>query len=107
MGLYYSDLLPGAYYIMSTDLKGKEVDPGEEKIVRLTDEDGVEIESSTKCLIGKVLSTKPFNAFGLLEYMKRAMNPPNGFTVKEIGKNLFSFQFRSQTDMLGVLAIES
>ncbi|KAL8511697.1 hypothetical protein ACS0TY_018211 [Phlomoides rotata] len=96
----------GAYYKMTTDLKGKRVDLGEEEIVRLTDEEGVEVESSTKCLIGKVISNKSFNSFGLLEAMKRAMNPPRGFTANEIGKNLFSFQFRSHTDMLGVLARE-
>ncbi|KAL8477664.1 hypothetical protein ACS0TY_029820 [Phlomoides rotata] len=34
------------------------------------------------------------------------MNPQRGFTAKEIGKNLFSFQFRSTADMLGVLSRE-
>ncbi|KAL8556060.1 hypothetical protein ACS0TY_003750 [Phlomoides rotata] len=54
------------------------------------------------CLIGKVLSNKPFNAFGLLETMRKAMNPSRGFTAKEIRKNLFLFQFRSKSDMVGV-----
>ncbi|KAL8498259.1 hypothetical protein ACS0TY_021546 [Phlomoides rotata] len=47
--------------------------------------------TSTMCLIGKVLTNKSFNAFGLLETMKKAMNPSMGFTAREIGKNLFSF----------------
>ncbi|KAL8473666.1 hypothetical protein ACS0TY_030493 [Phlomoides rotata] len=58
------------------------------------------------CLVGMVLTNKPFNAFGLLETMRKAMNPQRGFTAKEIGKNLFSFQFRSTADMLGVLSRE-
>ncbi|KAL8523278.1 hypothetical protein ACS0TY_013309 [Phlomoides rotata] len=45
---------------------------------------------SMMCLIEKVLTNKPFNAFGLLEMMKRAMNPPRGFTTKKIGNKLFS-----------------
>ncbi|KAL8497271.1 hypothetical protein ACS0TY_020817 [Phlomoides rotata] len=87
---------------MATDLKGKGVDLGEEEIVRLIDEKRAEVEGSRNCSIGKVLSNKSFNSFGLLE----AMNSPRGFTTKEIGKNLFSFQFHSQSDMLGVLARE-
>ncbi|KAL8502097.1 hypothetical protein ACS0TY_021279 [Phlomoides rotata] len=87
---------------MATDLKGKGVDLGEEEIVRLIDEKRAEVEGSTNCSIGKVLSNKSFNSFGLLE----AMNSPRGFMTKEICKNLFSFQFHSQSDMLGVLARE-
>ncbi|KAL8465175.1 hypothetical protein ACS0TY_034610 [Phlomoides rotata] len=62
--------------------------------------------ASTLCLIGKVLTNKSFNAFGLLETMRKAMNPPMGFTAREIGKNLFSFQFRVVSDMNEVLARE-
>ncbi|KAL8457671.1 hypothetical protein ACS0TY_035514 [Phlomoides rotata] len=54
------------------------------------------------CLIGKVLTGKPFNAFGFLEAMKRAMNPSKGFTAKEIGPNLFSFNFKSHDDLMEV-----
>ncbi|KAL8521617.1 hypothetical protein ACS0TY_011946 [Phlomoides rotata] len=63
-------------------------------------------EPSTMCLVGKVLTNKPFNAFGLLETMKKAMNPPMGFIAREISKNLFSFQFCSTSDMNAVLARE-
>ncbi|KAL8502121.1 hypothetical protein ACS0TY_021295 [Phlomoides rotata] len=58
------------------------------------------------CLIGRVLTNKTFNAFGMLETMRKVMNPPRGLTAKEIGKNLFSFQFKSVTDMQGILCRE-
>ncbi|KAL8462658.1 hypothetical protein ACS0TY_033619 [Phlomoides rotata] len=35
--------------------------------------------------------------------MRKAMNPSRGLTANEIGKNLFSFQFKSATDMLSIL----
>ncbi|KAL8488130.1 hypothetical protein ACS0TY_024425 [Phlomoides rotata] len=52
------------------------------------------------CLMGKVATGKPFNAFGFLEAMKRAMSPSNGFTAKEIGPDLFSFHFNSHNDLM-------
>ncbi|KAL8477833.1 hypothetical protein ACS0TY_029939 [Phlomoides rotata] len=60
-------------------------------------------EGSTHCLIGKVLMTKTFNAFGFLESMKRAMAPAGGFDAREIDKNLFFFHFNSVKDMKAVL----
>ncbi|KAL8507168.1 hypothetical protein ACS0TY_017898 [Phlomoides rotata] len=51
------------------------------------------------CLIGKVVTRKPFNAFGFLEAMKWVMNPSKGFIAKEIGSNLFSFHFRCHADL--------
>ncbi|KAL8547223.1 hypothetical protein ACS0TY_006803 [Phlomoides rotata] len=60
-------------------------------IIEGKDEDGNQALPS--CLIGKVAIGKPFNAFGFLEVMKRAMNPSKGFIATEIGPNLFSFQF--------------
>ncbi|KAL8514223.1 hypothetical protein ACS0TY_013373 [Phlomoides rotata] len=54
------------------------------------------------CLIGKVLTSKLFNAFGFLEMMKRAMSPSKGFTAKEIGPNLFSFNFKCHDDLLEI-----
>ncbi|KAL8541619.1 hypothetical protein ACS0TY_002762 [Phlomoides rotata] len=38
--------------------------------------------------------------------MKKTMKPSNGFIAKEVGQNLFSFQFRSETDLREVLARE-
>ncbi|KAL8491499.1 hypothetical protein ACS0TY_023205 [Phlomoides rotata] len=58
------------------------------------------------CLIRKVLTGKSFNAFGFLETMKRAMNPLQGFTAKEIGPNLFSFNFKCHDDLLEVKRME-
>ncbi|KAL8535254.1 hypothetical protein ACS0TY_011032 [Phlomoides rotata] len=54
------------------------------------------------CLIGKVLTGKSFNAFRFLEVMKRAMCPSKGFTAKEIGPNLFSFNFKCHDDLMEV-----
>ncbi|KAL8462731.1 hypothetical protein ACS0TY_033667 [Phlomoides rotata] len=82
------------------------MDLGYEEVFRLEEEEGNCGVSSTMCLVGMVLTNKSFNAFGMLETMRKAMNPPGGFTAKEIGKNLFSFQFRSVADMQGILSHE-
>ncbi|KAL8525216.1 hypothetical protein ACS0TY_014730 [Phlomoides rotata] len=78
---------------MFPDPRGKGVDLGYEGVLRLEEDgDGEHCESvSTMCLIGKVLTNKSFNVFGLLEAMRKAMNPSQGLTTNEIGKNLFSF----------------
>ncbi|KAL8515804.1 hypothetical protein ACS0TY_014484 [Phlomoides rotata] len=90
---------------MFPDPRGKGVDLGYEGVLRLEEDgDGEHCESvSTMCLIGKVLTNKSFNVFGLLEAMRKAMNPSRGLTTNEIGKNLFSFQFKSAADMSGIL----
>ncbi|KAL8520124.1 hypothetical protein ACS0TY_010884 [Phlomoides rotata] len=66
-------------------------------IIEGKDEDGN--QALPLCLIGKVATGKPFNAFSFLEVMKRAMNPSKGFIATEIGPNLFSFQFKSHADL--------
>ncbi|KAL8520178.1 hypothetical protein ACS0TY_010918 [Phlomoides rotata] len=78
----------------------------EEGVLRLDLGIESENENSTKCLIGTVFSQKQFNSFGFLEAMKRAMAPTRGFEAREIGNNLFSFQFNSEDDMRAVLARE-
>ncbi|KAL8496970.1 hypothetical protein ACS0TY_020595 [Phlomoides rotata] len=87
----------------SMDLDGTDTDLEEETVVRLWDLEEHETVTPTMCLIGQVLTTKPFNSFGLLEAMKKVMNLTKGFTAKEIGKNLFSFQFNYVADMREVL----
>lgn len=77
----------------------------EEDLVVLVEEE-IDQKETHLCLIGTVLTRKTFNAFGFLEAMKRAMNPSKGFTAKEIGKNLFSFQFRAHADLEEVLKKE-
>ncbi|KAL8491101.1 hypothetical protein ACS0TY_022941 [Phlomoides rotata] len=72
---------------MASDPRGKGIDLGYEGVLRL-EEDEVEKyceKTPTLCLIGKVLTDKNFNVFGLRETMKKAMNPYRGLTVKEIG----------------------
>ncbi|KAL8491590.1 hypothetical protein ACS0TY_023257 [Phlomoides rotata] len=88
------------------DLGKDNVDLNEEDIVCTEGVEDGSGEPSIMCLVGKVLTNKPFNAFGLLETMKKVMNPPMGFMAREIGKNLFSFQFWSTLDMNAVLARE-
>ncbi|KAL8527866.1 hypothetical protein ACS0TY_005620 [Phlomoides rotata] len=76
-----------------------ESDPEDEGVIRV-DLGSVEGDlTSTLCLIGKVITSKPFNAFDFLEAMKRAMAPPKGFVAREIDKNLFLFHFNSEHDM--------
>ncbi|KAL8554502.1 hypothetical protein ACS0TY_002617 [Phlomoides rotata] len=82
-----------------TDLEG-------EDSLRVDELETEEQHSTTLYLMGKVISNKPFNAFGFLEAMKKVMNPPLGFTAKEIRKNLFSFQFQLTSDLTVVLMKE-
>ncbi|KAL8515146.1 hypothetical protein ACS0TY_014015 [Phlomoides rotata] len=85
--------------------KGKAVRE-EEDVVTIEEEKTENDRGLTMCLMGKVATGNPFNAFGFLEVMKRAMNPSNGFTAKEIGPNLFSFYFNSHEDLLEVKKME-
>ncbi|KAL8512470.1 hypothetical protein ACS0TY_018808 [Phlomoides rotata] len=69
----------------------------------IIEEDKVEgVRNLPLCLTGKVLTGKSFNTFGFLEAMKCAMCPSKGFTAKEIGPNLFSFNFKSHDDLMEV-----
>lgn len=72
-------------------------------ILSLAEIGGITPKNSTCCLVGKVLSTKSFNAFGFLEAMKKAMRPSKGFIAREVGQNLFTFQFHSDSDLKDVL----
>ncbi|KAL8491953.1 hypothetical protein ACS0TY_023524 [Phlomoides rotata] len=88
---------------MNSEVMGKGSLVFDEIVVTLEEEEDCSAQSSSLCLIGKVLTCKPFNSFGFLEAMKKAMRPPKGFMVNEVGPNLFSFQFCSMTDMPEVL----
>lgn len=81
---------------MSARAKGKEQMTTQEDTVSFGELVEDSTQGSTLCLIGRVLSNKPFNTFGFLEAMKKSMNPPKGFTVREVGPNLFSFQFKEK-----------
>lgn len=63
-------------------------------------------QRSSFCLIGKLWTAKTFNAFGLLETMRKIWKPGKGMTAKEIEPNLFSFQFNHWRDMEKVLSME-
>ncbi|KAL8545825.1 hypothetical protein ACS0TY_005807 [Phlomoides rotata] len=89
--------------------KGKQVadlDLADEEVLRVDLDLEEKSEVSSWCLVGKVLTNKPLNAFGFLESMKRAMAPTGGFAAREIDKNLFSFQFNSEMDLRAVLERE-
>ncbi|KAL8539819.1 hypothetical protein ACS0TY_001430 [Phlomoides rotata] len=75
----------------------------EERAVKIEEYEASLKPKSTLCLIGKVLTNKPFNAYGLLETMKKALKPAKDFVAKEVGLNLFSFQFRSEADLSEIL----
>ncbi|KAL8461738.1 hypothetical protein ACS0TY_033006 [Phlomoides rotata] len=82
---------------------GAKWEGGEEEPLKLTEDLEGQSQTPTLCHIGKVQTNKQFNAYGLLEVMKKAMKPTKGFIAKEVGPNLFSFQFRSESDMREVL----
>ncbi|KAL8554470.1 hypothetical protein ACS0TY_002604 [Phlomoides rotata] len=91
----YCGLLGG----MSEGERVPDPDLEEDEVLRVDLEPEEKEEGSTRCLIGKVLINKHFNAFGLLESMKRAMAPVGGFVAREIRKNLFFYQFKSETGL--------
>ncbi|KAL8497265.1 hypothetical protein ACS0TY_020811 [Phlomoides rotata] len=73
------------------DLGNSSIDLNQVDMVCIEEADDDVVETSMMCLIGKVFTNKTFNAYGLLETMKKALNPSMGLTAKDIGKNLFSF----------------
>ncbi|KAL8543414.1 hypothetical protein ACS0TY_004086 [Phlomoides rotata] len=88
---------------MSEQRQMEEIDLDEEGTLRI-DLEGFDANmNSTRCLIGRVATSKAFNVFGFLEAMNGAMAPLKGFEAREIDKNLFSFQFNSEEDMRVVL----
>lgn len=91
---------------MASSSKGKEPLFPENDVVCFDDYEVEESEEQSLCLLGKVLTSKPFNAFGFLETMKKAMKTSKGFTAKEVGNNLFSFKFQSRKDLQDILARE-
>ncbi|KAK6133954.1 hypothetical protein DH2020_032303 [Rehmannia glutinosa] len=58
------------------------------------------------CLVGKLWTTKSFNAFALLDTMKKIWKPVKGMTAREIETNLFSFQFNHHKDIDRILSME-
>ncbi|CAL5395205.1 unnamed protein product [Camellia sinensis] len=60
-------------------------------------------EKSWLCLVGKVLSMRPFNSDALRTTMESVWNPSKGMRTKVINKNLFLFQFNHIIDKRRVL----
>lgn len=58
------------------------------------------------CLIEKLWTERSFNAYGLMDTMKKLWNPAKGVTCRELGQNMISFQFQSKKDMNRVLSME-
>ncbi|KAL8492052.1 hypothetical protein ACS0TY_023609 [Phlomoides rotata] len=84
---------------MADGSRTRDVNREEEDVVILEGNDIGGNQTLPMCLIRKVTTGKPFNTFGFLEAMKRAMNPSKGFTATEISPKLFSFQFQSYADL--------
>lgn len=78
----------------------------EEPIIIIQVEEDIDHKTSL-CLIGKLWTNTSFNAFGLLKTIRKVWKPTKGMTAKEIGTNLFSFQFNHWRDMDKILAMES
>ncbi|KAL8461704.1 hypothetical protein ACS0TY_032984 [Phlomoides rotata] len=87
---------------MPDEGRAKKTTRGEEDFVVIEGEEVDTGRTLPLCLIGKVVTGKPFNDIRFLEAMKRAMNPSKGFTPKEIGLNLFSFHFRCHVNLKDV-----
>lgn len=77
-----------------------------EDVVDLPNIEEVQAPTSkgTMCIVGRLLSEKAINSFALMDVMKRAWKPQQGFEPKEWSNNLFIFRFDSEADLNWVLA---
>ncbi|KAK9283462.1 hypothetical protein L1049_011707 [Liquidambar formosana] len=64
---------------------------------------GISKEKANFCLVGKLLTDRPFNAEALKLTLEMIWRPVKGLTSVGIGKNLFLFQFNHSLDRRCVL----
>ncbi|VFQ69885.1 unnamed protein product [Cuscuta campestris] len=55
------------------------------------------------CLVGKLLTTNPFNAKAMKNVLRAAWKPQKDLLIREVIKNLLVFQLFSLEDKLSVL----
>lgn len=78
----------------------------EEEPINIPDEQEVNDNTVSLCLLGKVWTNRPYNMYGLFETMKKLWCPTKGLICRDMGANLISFQFHSRRDLERVLAME-
>lgn len=72
----------------------------EEEVIAISDEGRrEEIESCSLSLIGKLLTSKPFNKRAALTSLRKAWGLEEGLQIVEVGSNLFQFKFHEEFDM--------
>ena len=70
-----------------------------EKVMPMPGEnEAVDSTSHELCILGKLLTRKPFNSEAVMVTMKKAWNPSKGLTYIAVGHNLFLFKFNSIMD---------
>lgn len=80
----------------------------------LTDEERAEVdvietakadsqERTRFCLVGKLLTERPFNVEAMKTTLKMVWKPTKGVDITDIGKNLFLFQFHHLLDRRHVM----
>uniref|UniRef100_A0A7C9EUN2 DUF4283 domain-containing protein n=1 Tax=Opuntia streptacantha TaxID=393608 RepID=A0A7C9EUN2_OPUST len=63
------------------------------------DSDGEENSELSLCLVGKLWTTRRFNSNAFMNLMTKIWSPRKGLAAKEIGTNLFLFQFYHWKDL--------
>lgn len=83
--------------------RGKSQDPSgyrkEKVVVRWEDDEEDDQSSLSLCFVGKLWTIRRFNSHAFMSTMERIWNPKHGLEAKEIGANLFLFQFYHWRDM--------
>jgi len=73
--------------------KGKGVMKAKPTVKWEDDSDSEENSELSLCLVGKLWTTKRFNSNAFMSTITKIWNPSKGMQAKEIGTNLFWFQF--------------
>lgn len=91
---------------MENQRKPLQIEEDDDEPIQIPTPENEDDKSESLCLIGKLWTQSTFNAFSLLDTMKKLWNPAYGMTGREIEKNLFSFPFNHKRDMDKVLKME-
>lgn len=78
----------------------------ESEVVEL-DDDGADVSHNSlpvsNCMVGKLITERSFNAYALMDTMKKSWREKGEVTIREWGKNFFLCQFKERKDMEWVI----
>ena len=85
---------------LEEDWKGLQLTEEEATVAEYVEETPKEqLDQISLCLMGKLFIDTFFNVGALKTVLKNVQKPAKGLVIKEVDKNLFSFQFFSAVDV--------